>query len=351
MPDYGTRLSGPEGAMIGKGMGCDMERYAEVKALLGGATSVVGSYGPSDADPNRNECVKGLARNLDAFSGLYTDRLNAEPLRYDVFPFEITWQQAQAIRDGLGNRQLKSVIFHVGEGKDASADREFRMLKARGFLRPGVNVIHGVALKEPEFREMGANDVGLIWSPRSNIELYGVTADVESAKASLVTIAIAPDWSPTGSSGILDEIRYAYKWAVDQPHEIFSEADFLRMASANPAKMAAASDQIGNLATGMMADFIILPRRGSEALRALVESEPASVRVVVVGGHALLGDPDLMRQFSPGKNFELVTVCGRQKALDILDDTGGQSLASIESRLKSTMQALGTELARLSECK
>jgi len=335
--------------MIGKGLGCDMERYAEVKAMLGGATSVVGSYGPSDTDPNRNECVKGLARNLDVFSGLYSDRLNSEPLRYEVFPFEITWQQAQAIRDALGNRQLKSVIFHVGEGKDASADREFRMLKARGFLRPGVNVIHGVAFKEAEFREMGANGVGLIWSPRSNIELYGVTADVGSAKASQVPIAIAPDWSPSGSSGILDEIRYAHNWAGTQ--QIFDDADFLRMASANPAKMAAASDQIGSLATGMMADFIVLPRKGNEALRALVESDPASVKLVVVGGRALLGDPDLMRQFNPGKNLELFKICGREKALDILDDTGGQSLASIQSRLSSAMQPLGTELAQLSECK
>src|SRR5207253_1274694 len=39
--------------------------------------------------------------------------------------------------------------------------------------------------------------VGLIWSPRSNIELYGDTTDVRTAKRMCVKIALAPDWSPT----------------------------------------------------------------------------------------------------------------------------------------------------------
>ena len=69
MPDYSAKLSGPEGKLIDRGLGCDMERYAEIKAMLGGATSVVGSFSPTDADPHRNDCDRGLARNLDFFSG------------------------------------------------------------------------------------------------------------------------------------------------------------------------------------------------------------------------------------------------------------------------------------------
>lgn len=352
VPEYTARLSGPEGAMIDKGAGCDMERYAEVKALLGGATAVVGSFGPTDSDPNRNDCVRGLARNLDAFSGLYSKNINAEPLRYEVFPFEITWQQAQAIRDKLGSRDLKSVIFHVGEGKDASAKREFRMLRARGFLRPGVIIIHGVALGEPEFREMAANGVGFVWSPRSNFELYGKTADVESAQASQVTMSLAPDWSPTGSSGVLDELRFAYKWNLKRPGLQFSNAEFLQMVTINPAKLAGVSDKVGGLAAGMMADFIVLPRKGKgvDSLLSLVDSEPASVQLVVVGGRPLLGSPEYMGQLRPGKHLELLTICKQQKALDILEDTNGNSFGDIEKRLERALQSLGTSLAPLSEC-
>lgn len=350
MPEYAKRLTIPEGALISKGFGCDMERYAEVKALLGGATTVTGSFGPTDADPMRNECVKGLARNLDVFSGLYSDKLNAEPVRYEVFPFEISWQQAQAIREGLGSRQLKAVIFHVGEGKDASASREFRMLRARGFMRPGVIVIHGVSLREPEFREMAANGVGWVWSPRSNIELYAQTADVAAATAAHVTMALAPDWSPTGSSGILDELRYAWAWDGKHKRRLLSESDFFQMVTINPAILAGVSDKIGSIASGMMADLIVLPRGKGDPLQALVNAEPASAELVFVGGKPLLGRPDYMKQLLPDKQLESVRVCGREIAFNILEDTQGQSFAAIEERLKTAMQALGTSLAGLSEC-
>jgi 5-methylthioadenosine/S-adenosylhomocysteine deaminase len=350
LSEYAARLSGPEATLIANGAGCDMERYAEVKALLGGATSVVGSYGPTPAAPHRNDCVKGLARNLDVYSGLYSDQVNAEPLRYEVFPFEISWEQAKAIRDGLGSRDLKAVIFHVGEGKDASANREFRMLKARGFLRPGVSVIHGVALRESDFREMAANGVGFIWSPKSNFELYGKTADIESAKASNVTIALAPDWSPTGSSGVLDELRVAAAWNRDRG-QVFSDLELLQMVTANPARLAGLSDRIGTLAAGMMADFIVLPKRGGSPLASLLGSQPASVELVVVGGMPLMGTPDYLRKFQGASDIETITVCGRQKALNIRQDTGGESWRMIETRLKAALTSAGSSLAELSECR
>ncbi|HUI57779.1 MAG TPA: amidohydrolase family protein [Bryobacteraceae bacterium] len=349
MPEYVARLSGPEGTMIANGEGCDMERYAEIKALLGGATSVTGSYGPISSAPHRNDCVKGLARNLDVFSGLYSDQVNSEPLRYEVFPLQLGWQQAQAIRDGLGSGALRASIFHVGEGKDASAAREFLMFQARGFLLPGVSIVHGVALRASDFREMAANGVGLIWSPRSNLELYGKTTDVASAQASKVTIALAPDWSPTGSSGMLEELRVAVAWNQEHGH-VFSDSEMLQMVTANPARLAGVSDKIGVLAPGMMADFIVLPKLGGPPLNSLLNSEPAGVKLVVVGGTPLLGTPDYLRKFPGATNTDVVTVCGQQKALNIGQDTGGESWTAINGRLKAALTSLGTSLADLSEC-
>jgi 5-methylthioadenosine/S-adenosylhomocysteine deaminase len=198
---------------------------------------------------------------------------------------------------------------------------------------------------------MAVNGVGFVWSPRSNFELYGKTADVESAKAAQVTMALAPDWSPTGSSGLLDELRYAYRWNADHSQPIFSNLEFFQMLTVNPARLAAVSDRLGSLAPEMAADLIVLPRKGDDPLQALVRSDPASIKLVVVAGHALLGAPDYMRQLHPGKELEMVTVCNQQKALDIREDTGGDSFAVIEGRLKNALQSLGTSLAALSECK
>lgn len=341
MPEYAARLSGPEGALMAQGSGCDMERYAEVKALLGGATSVVGGY--------RNECAKGLARNLDVFSGLYSDQINKEPVRYEIFPMEIGWEQAKVIRDSLGNGSLKAVIFHVGEGKDASAKREFRMFNARGFLRAGVSIIHGVAFGESEFRQMAANGVGFIWSPKSNLELYGKTADIEAAKASKVTMALAPDWSPTGSSGMLDELRVAVGWNRDHAAGL-SDSEMVQMVTSNPARLGAAGDKIGAIAPGMMADFVVLPKVDGPALKSLLEARPGSVELVVVGGKALMGTAEYMQKFADVK-IDLVTACGYDKALNVRDDIGGESWTTLETRLKRALLSVGSSLAELSECR
>ena len=74
---------------------------------------------------------------------------------------------------------------------------------------PGVIVIHGVALAPEDFMQMGQNKVGLVWSPRSNDELYGATTNIAAARSAHVETAIAPDWSPTGSGGMLQELNYA----------------------------------------------------------------------------------------------------------------------------------------------
>src|SRR5579864_1435659 len=138
---------------------------------------------------------------------------------------------AAQVRADLDSGALKAFLIHVGEGKpsDASSTREFKMLTKRGdgFLRPGVSVIHGVAFGKAEFMQMAAGGVGLIWSPRSNIELYGSTTDVRSAKEAGVKIALAPDWSPSGSDGMLEELKYAATWNASQTPPIFTDAELV----------------------------------------------------------------------------------------------------------------------------
>jgi 5-methylthioadenosine/S-adenosylhomocysteine deaminase len=351
MDNYTAKLSGPEGVLIDRGLGCDMERFAEIKAMLGGATSVVGSFSPTDADPHRNDCDRGLARNLDYFSGLYSQDMNAEPVDYEVFPFEIASAKAQSIRDSLSSGKLKALLIHVAEGDDASAAREYRMLKASGFLRPGVSIIHGVALGKPQFGEMAANSVGLIWSPHSNIALYAKTVDIAAAKAAGLTIAIAPDWSPSGSNGMVEELQYASQWSGNQTQKIFDPADFLQMATVNAAKLVGASDKIGSLATGMAADLVVFPTKGDSPWTAILDADPGTIALVVVAGKPMVGDTDLMKKLLPGKTFDTVSVCQHDKSLNLEGETGGESWKDIQANLTRELENVNSSLSELAKCK
>ncbi len=340
-PIYQTLIESPHAGMVADGLECEMERYAEVKALSEGETSVVGSL--------KNGCSRGLARNLD------TER--EWHVAYNVFPLQMSEGELTPIRQQLGNHELTGFLIHLCEGghEDASAAREFSMLKGRGLLLPGVALIHGVALKPADFVEMAGHDVGLIWSPRSNLELYGSTADVAAAKTAKVRIALAPDWSPTGSDGLLAELNYAAAWNEVQKPRPFSDRELVEMATSVPAQMVGASDRLGALVAGRDADLLVIhPETDHDAWWTLTHATAGQVTLVAVAGQAVYGDPDVLEKLA-AHPVERMEVCGGSKGLaftgahgdvDASDETWAQSAAKLQTGLRH----YGRNLAPLAEC-
>jgi 5-methylthioadenosine/S-adenosylhomocysteine deaminase len=353
LPAYAIALDTPHQELFAEGLACDTDRYGEVKAIVGGATSTVGTLAPARSGSDDNKCIIGLARNLDFYSGLYQrGQMNAEKLSYEVFPFQMSVDRAQQVRDALNSGRLTAFIIHVAEGKptDASSVREFNLLKAQGYLRKGVSIIHGVALGPPQFAELKDAGVGLIWSPRSNIELYGVTTDVRSAKMAGVTMALAPDWSPSGSDGMLQELKYAATWNAGQHPSVFSDADLVKMATIYPAQLAALSNEIGSLSKGLRADLLVLRKSGTNGYWALLHASPADVRLVVIDGVPAYGDLELMHQLLPDKQIEPLVVCGSQKGLYFNVESGSKTWKQTAERLSTALGEWRLSLAPLTAC-
>lgn len=356
---YKIALDGPHNKVAADHtLACDADRFGEIKAIIGGATAVVGGL---TATPNTedNNCIIGLARNLDSYAGFHDSVLNKEKVRYEIFPFEMNLSDSVRVQAGLDSGDLKAFLVHVGEGKpsDAAAAREFRMLSKRGdgFLHSGVSVIHGVSFGKPEFSQMAAKGVGLIWSPRSNIELYGATTDVRSAKEAGVKIALAPDWSPSGSDGMLEELKYAATWNASQVPPVFTDAELAAMATVIPAQLAGVDKQIGALTKGLYADLLMIRRTGIDPYQALLHSNPADVRLVMIGGVPVYGDRDLMdRLLLPGAHLETIDICGKPKALYIEPQKGvaesQKTFKQISEELDSKLRHWGTSVAHLAPC-
>ena len=339
-PVYKIQMTVPHELIAREGLECEAERYAEVKAITEGETSVTGSmHGP---------CVQHLTRNLDVDPELGP---GLGKIIYDVFPLQMSPEALADANAALSAQPRGSLLIHLGEGAphDASAAREFAMLKGRGLLRPGVSLIHGVAITPEEFAEMAAASVGLIWSPRSNVELYGDTANVAAAKAAGVHIALAPDWSPTGSVGLLGELNYASLWNQTQTPPVFAEKDLVMMATANAAELVNLSGEIGSLAPGHAADLIVLRKSGADgghdAYWAITHASPQDLELVLIGGRALYGDAVLMEPFG-ATSGETLQICGASKRLA----ADGKSFADTELRLDHAMHQAGRFLAPLAEC-
>ncbi len=347
LPAYLSALAGPHATLISGGHGPAMARYAEVKAIAGGATSLAGLYA-NDLGPGFAPPYPGMMRMLDLGSRLYPDG-TPEPVRYEVFPLVLPQSTVEEIRADLASGRLRSLLIHLAEGSphDASSAMEYRILKARGLLMPGVTLIHGVALHREQFEEMHRAGVGLVWSPRSNFELYGATADVAAASEAGVTISIAPDWSPTGSDGMLEELAYAARWNAALPKPLFTDAQLVRMATSVPAALAGAGDKVGELRTGFMADVLVVRAARGDAYHALVRSGPADVRMVMVGGRPLYGQKALVESLAPALPWTPIAVSGTHEEVALPADATLGDWATLTQGLDRAMQKVGSHLGPL----
>lgn len=351
--DYARSLKNPEAKLVDAGLGCDADLFGEVKALVGGATSVVGSYAGRANHPGENVCIKGLTRSLDSYPEIACDC--GRRVGYEVFPFEVAPERMDLYRRQLADGSLACLLIHLAEGSptDASAHREFRILKAQGLLKKGVAVIHAVALKQEDFKEMAVNGVSMVWSPRSNFELYGGTARVFDAKNAGVRIALAPDWSPTGSAGMLQELHYAANW--NATNHVFDDRELIKMTTSVPAGIAGLAASLGSLKPGLEADLLVVKRTDHSPLKTVLNATASDIELVVVGGTPIYGDPALMEKLVRGTKLEKLSICGTQKAVYLADTEsakGGnnQSWAEIRKQLDDALHKSGTHLGEF-ECR
>jgi cytosine/adenosine deaminase-related metal-dependent hydrolase len=206
---------------------------------------------------------------------------------------------------------------------------------------------------------MAEHGVSLIWSPRSNLELYGNTADVAAAKAAHVRIALAPDWSPTGSDGLLAELNYAAAWNEIQKPRPFSDRELVGMATSVPAAIVGDGDRLGSLEAGRDGDVVVIRPEGEggkhDAYWTVTHATAAQVMLVTVDGEPLFGDPELVEKLEPSRPSEKVEICGSSKTIlftglhghvDAADETWAHSVATLQSALRH----YGRGLAPVAEC-
>ena len=74
------------------------------------------------------------------------------------------------------------------------------------------SLIHGVATDREDYAVMPESDVTLVWSPRSNLALYGQTVDIAGALEEGVRVALSTDWSPSGSFTMREEVPARAGW-------------------------------------------------------------------------------------------------------------------------------------------
>jgi hypothetical protein len=340
IPDYRKLISGPM-QIIGKTpeLVPSLIRYVECKSLLGGVTTSQGIQLFSNAGIRR--FYRGLVRNVEQ-----TDE--KELPEADTRVADIDARDAGRFLDRL--KKASCFLLHLSEGVDETARKHFLALQISGqdwAIGPQLAGIHCAGLVEEDFKIYGAKQGAMIWSPLSNLLLYGKTARIKSAKEAGVRIGIGSDWSPSGSKNLLGELKVA-RLVSQAEGAVFSDRDIVSMATRQAAAILQWDAVLGSLEAGKRADLLVISGTVGDPYESLVMAKETSIRLVMINGVARYGFPSLMRRL--GAEGENLQVGGSVRMVflehESADPTVGMlSLKAAKKALKEALRQL-PELAR-----
>ncbi len=313
---------------------CEAIKWTELRQLASGVTAIQG------ISSSVGWCAGGWVRDLDDTKG--NSLISGYKIDTHVVPAigAVSDSDTTPWKNGLANGSLAGVVLHVGEGINEASKKEWYDLVKKGMALPKVALIHATGLGGVELAEARMNDIGIIWSPQSNLDLYGDTTRVPVAWNLGLTVALGPDWTPSGSINQLDELKCAKRLSDKRWGGFLTDEMLLQMVTVNAAKALGAGDYLGRLGTGYYADVAVFAGDRNKPLASVIAARSDKVKLTIVGGKALFGDAALMDQAAAG-SCEAVDVCGTGKKFCVADtnvtDKGDQNLADVENALKKAL--------------
>ena len=299
--------------------------WGEMRMLMGGATSIAGSTGFTDAS--------GLLRNMD--QPFDTEGLEDIDVDYRTFPLgDAGFSGFPTSGCGYPNMDSESRVEdgiylpHIAEGVDAAAQNEIHCLLGDGgprLITENTSLMHGIAANARDIAQIADRNAKLVWSARTNIDLYGETARAPLYDRFGVTIALGTDWSTSGSMNMLRELQCVDQLNTDYYDSYFSDKQLWEMATINGAIALGAGDQVGVIEEGYVGDITLFDASERDAYRAVLEADIDEVIMVMRGGEPLYGDATLIEDLvdaNDAEQCEFIDVCERDRRACVELDTG-----------------------------
>ena len=279
-PDYLPSITLPVNALC-RVAGKAVLKYVETKAVVGGVTAIQGSS-------KVGRPFEGwMVRNVE-YETFRTGRVG---VRQAVFALE---GEEEFARTRASLAAGDAFVYHLAEGTDPALVSEYSALEAGEVLAPRFVGIHCTALGDPEYSTWAPRGGSVVWSPFSNLWLYGATTDVAAARARGMRICLGADWSPSGSKSLLGELKVADLVNRELLGGLFSNVEICSMATCNPADALGWEGRVGRLSAGLHADLVVVARRSDDVHRNLVTAVEDDVLLVTINGYPMYGVGELM---------------------------------------------------------
>jgi hypothetical protein len=217
-------------------------------------------------------------------------------------------------------------------------------------IHGGLIGIHATGLTAEDFAILGqqaalaGGSASIVWSPLSNLLLYGATTNVGAAKANGVRITLGSDWSPSGSRNLLGELKVARVYD-DQHGEHISDRELVAMVTSEAAKALQWDAALGSLEPGKRADLIVIDGQDRGRYSQLLHATEADVELVIIDGiprYGLRGTLDALG--IDGEDWTLGSSPRRFNLTDAANtpEIAALTLAEASDRLRTGMASFPT---------
>ena len=317
--EYRKFISGPM-TVMGRTPGFveAVVRYVECKCLMGGVTT---SQGIALFSNNGiQKYYRGIVRNVET-----TDEAALPEALSKI-------SDVEAVKLESFNERLKRqtcLLLHLSEGTDDAALNHFTDLKFNNGSWAITNAlagIHCVALTKADLKLMGSKGAAMIWSPLSNMLLYGQTADIVSAVKNKMLIGIGSDWSPSGSKNLFGELKVAR--IVSKQLGIMEDADVLALATINAARILKWENELGSIEKGKRADLLVLQGNTGDAYQTFFNRSETAISLLIINGTPRYGYASLMKHWTDTK--EKIKVGGKDYELHLKQDTADITVGALK---------------------
>ena len=353
-PDYRRLISGPM-TVVGQyrdahgksALLAPLVRYVECKCLLGGVTTSQGIMLSSNAGIQR--FYRGIVRNVEKTDD--PELFEAQGRIADI--------DARDARSFLARLQKEDscLLLHLSEGvtpadrTDSVARRHFLALQVapdQWALNDKFAGIHAAGLLPEDYDVLGRHGGSIIWSPLSNLLLYGATARVDEARRAGVRIGLGSDWSPSGSKNLLGELKVAWLYSRHLLDGRFSARDLVAMVTRDAAAILKWHKALGALEPGKRADVLVIAGKSGDPYEALIKAKETAIRLVMINGVARYGMPSLM--VALGAKGKTLRVGGMTRRLFLEQKSADPDVANVSlSEARNALTKAFRDLPKLAE--
>jgi len=186
-------------------------------------------------------------------------------------------------------------------------------------LTPQSVLIHGTALDEDQLGTVHDAGAKLVWSPQSNLRLYGETTKAAHAISLGIPVGLGADWLPSGSTSLLAEMKVARRVLTEQTGTDPGAKQLVDMVTRDGALIAGLDDKLGTLAAGRPADLAVFERSNADPWESIAAADPSLVQLVMIGGDVAYGFAPLVNKLIDASeigHFEPLIAWGKPMLLD-----------------------------------